>query len=650
MLNDTARQDLRRSIKEAAAARQAKAVLSGVRALAVSGKPSDIMLCASAVAETANELVAEAGAKRLTTYIVRSVTVEPLLPFLIVEAALEGFVLAIEVGGYGSYMDDMLNPEGALGVSPPYDLVVVLLDLEDMAGQLPDLCADGLGRGVEEELDQCVGRVEQMLRSLRARSACRMVLSGCVVPDEAALGDVGESNLQGSLRAAVGGLNRQLAALCGKVPDCLFFDIDHVAARFGRADWRDRRLFLSSRLAVAPPAFSTFARSLTRTAAALFRAPRKILCTDLDNTLWGGVLGEDGPQGISTGSAFPGNAFLEYQRFLRRLRTRGILLAIVSKNNPADVEEAFLLRAADLGLSLSDFTVGKIGWNEKSDALRELAAELSLGLDSFVFVDDNPVECEAIRQQLPEVAVVQASADAPWTLVPQLEAAGLFDVVMVSEDDLKRAGEYHAQAQRQALSHGAGSRDEFLGSLDIVCTFLPATEAPLSRSVQLLGKTNQFNLTSRRHTAADVQRFAELPGGQALAVRVRDRFGDAGVVGLLLARTEGTVCRIDSLLLSCRVIGRGIETALLAMAAADAWEHGAQWLVGEYIESKKNAPCASFFADHGFLKEPAPAQDDHTASVFYKFDLTAARPAFPAWLTLEGKEEHEHAAGTAIAS
>ena len=173
-------------------------------------------------------------------------------------------------------------------------------------------------------------------------------------------------------------------------------------------------------------AFGIYSRGLVRSFSALFRAPRKVLCTDLDNTLWGGVLGEDGPEGIATGSAFPGNCYLEYQKYLKQLSSRGILLAIVSKNNEADVREAFQIRSADLALSLDNFVATKISWNEKSDSIRELAQELSLGLDSFVFVDDNPVECEAIRQQLPEIAVIEAPVQEPWKLVELLSVAAIF--------------------------------------------------------------------------------------------------------------------------------------------------------------------------------------------------------------------------------
>jgi FkbH-like protein len=649
MQNDLDRQELRRTIKDAASRQDASAVLQHSRSLlTLSDKPADAMFCASTFASITDALKGQPGFKALKTYVVRSVTVEPILPFLATEAVLSNYVLDMQVGGYGSYAEELLNPHSTLAKFKP-DAVLVLLDLEDVAGRLPDLCADGIGESVDQEVEESVARVAQLLKAFRSNSSARMLFQGCLVPDQTSLGDVGDANLSRSLTNAVQHLNQKLAGLCGTISDCVFFGVDHLAARHGRANWRDNRMFLASRLPVSAAFFSAYSCGLIRSLSALYRAPRKVLCTDLDNTLWGGVLGEEGPEGIATGSGFPGNCYLEYQRYLKQLSSRGILLAIVSKNNEADVREAFQTRAADLALTLDNFVATKISWNEKSQSIRELSEELSLGLDSFVFVDDNPVECEAIRQHLPEVAVIAAPVEEPWKLVDNLSAQPFFDAAVVTDDDVNRLNEYKAQAQRAELADSAGSRDEFLASLGIVCTFLSALDAPLARSVQLLAKTNQFNLTTRRHSAAEVEEFASTPGGQAIAIRVRDRFGDAGVVGLALARNQGDSCFIDSLLLSCRVIGRGIETALLAHLGANAIRTGAKKLIGEFIPTKKNAPCADFYTDHGFALDSS-LNNAQTGSIFYQLNLTNSAPKSPQWLTLEGNESNELSASAVVAS
>ena len=634
MLSELERMEARERLLAAEFQGNARALVAAMRTLMrETPKPTpDASFCSSAVLRAADLLTGEGGLRRLRTYIVRSVTLEPMLAALRVEALLEGLWLDVQIGEYGSYLDDPINPAGALAQFAP-ELVLIVLDAQDVAADMLQSSGAGRGEADTDTVQAAVSLVEQLLHGLRRFSKARVVLQGFQVSDLSAAGDVGEANLPWSLPSAILELNRRLADLCRAVPDCAFFDVDRVAARFGRDAFFDPRLFLSARLPVATAAQGAYTRALARSAAALFRAPRKVLCTDLDNTLWGGVLGEEGWNGIETGTAFPGNCYQEYQRYLKQLASRGILLVAVSKNNPEDVEEAFARRASDLVLTLDDFVARKIGWSDKALSLRELAAELSLGLDSFVFVDDHPVECEAMRQQLPEVATVCLPADQPWRFVKLLAAEPFFDTLIITEADTQRTAEYRTEAQRTQLAGEAGSREDFLASLDIVCTFLPIEAAPLARAVQLLGKTNQFNLTTHRHGAAEVERFARQ--GEAMAIRVRDRFGDAGVVGLALVSVEeeGRQWRIDSFLLSCRVIGRGIETAMLTVIAARGRQAGATHLIGDYIPTAKNSLCANFYPDHGFTLKPTPPEDGRIMR--YSLNLLAAGPAMPGWISLK---------------
>jgi len=644
MLEQEERQALRRDVKEAVGRTDARGAISACHELlSRSANPTDVNFCAGNLKGMDEALRKLEGIRALRTYVVRSVTIEPMLPNIIMEALLSGYLLELEVGGYGSYMQEMIDPKGTLAGFDP-ELLLVLFDLEDVAGALPEMCGDGVGARVEEEIAGCVGRVRQLIRGVRGFSRARIALQGFVVPDTSSLGDVGDANLPHSLPNAVRRLNAELARMCGEISDCVFFDVDALAARYGRGRWRDTRLFLCSRLEVSAANFEVYARGLVRSINVLYKAPRKVLCTDLDNTLWGGVLGEEGVDGIVTGSTYPGTSYFGYQQFLKQISSRGILLAAVSKNDEEGVREVFKARSADLALTLNDFAALKINWNEKVQSLRELARELSLGLDSFVLVDDNPVECEAVRQRLPEVAVIEAPVDEPWRLLEMLAEQTFFDALRVTEDDRNRLNEYKAQAQRAELESAAGGREEFLASLGIVCTFASATQAPMSRAVQLLAKTNQFNVTTRRHSAAEVEEFASAQGGQAVVVRVRDRFGDAGVVGLALARNEGDTCRIDSFLLSCRVIGRGIETALLAQIAEGAVRHGATRLVGEFIPTKKNTVCASFYPDHGF----AVVEERGGEAALYELDLRTASPPVPAWIAVKREASEELPAAVAV--
>jgi FkbH-like protein len=242
-----------------------------------------------------------------------------------------------------------------------------------------------------------------------------------------------------------------------------------------------------------------------------------------------------------------------------------------------------------------------------------------------------------MRQALPEVLTVQIPADQPWLIASTVAVElGAFDTLAITDDDRQRGAEYRAQRQRAELEQGAASREEFLATLGIVCTAVSALEAPLERTAQLLGKTNQFNLTTRRHSAGDVEQMARQPGAQAWALRVRDRFGDAGVVGVVLCRAEGTDCVIDSFLLSCRVIGRSVESALLWFVATRAIAAGQRRLIGEYLPTKKNPPCADFFAREGFTPiDPGETPLPSTTGTAYVFDLAGGPPPLPPWIKFE---------------
>src|ERR1700733_10985123 len=273
MQSDIERQELRRSIKEAVSRNDAAGTVEHVRQLlAGSMRPTDVMFCASSFGKIVDAIPEQLGARRLRTYVVRSVTIEPILPYLMTEATLSNYLLEVEIGGYGSYMDDMLNSDGALARFKP-EVVLVLLDLEDVAGRLPELCADGINLGVDAEIEGSLARLAQMLRGLRARGPARIVVQGFVVPDITSLGDVGDANLPHSLPNAVQRLNEGLAAVCRDISDCVFFDVDRLAARYGRREWRDTRMFLASRLAGSAGGGGLFAKRMGGSGLTLFQKP-----------------------------------------------------------------------------------------------------------------------------------------------------------------------------------------------------------------------------------------------------------------------------------------------------------------------------------------------------------------------------------------
>jgi FkbH-like protein len=332
------------------------------------------------------------------------------------------------------------------------------------------------------------------------------------------------------------------------------------------------------------------------------RPTPKCIVLDCDNTLWGGVVGEDGVGGIELGSAFPGSGFLGFQKVLKSVKKRGVLLAIASKNNPQEVADVFA-QHDDMILKSEDIAVWRVNWNPKSQSLREIAGELNIGIDALLMIDDSDYELAEIANAVPEVGRLQVPEET--ALLPDLIASsGLFRNMKVSAEDLVRTDMIRQEAGRKRAA-SAMTREEFLTSLELVLDYLEVGEEHVGRVAQLTNKTNQFNLTTVRRSEADIRALIASDDYVVRAMRVGDKFGDYGLVGVAILHATEDVWDIDTLLMSCRVLSRGIETAFLATLAGEAAKRGATALSGRYLPTPKNPLVADLYPRHGFT-ETAP--------------------------------------------
>lgn len=408
---------------------------------------------------------------------------------------------------------------------------------------------------------------------------------------------------------------------------------EHVlsnSARFVLVDWErfvrllgenesmDYRFWYMSKSPFKKAFLDLYALELVKIAKALKGKTKKCLILDCDNTLWGGVIGEDGLQGIKLDRhSYPGNIFYEFQKSILRLHERGILIALCSKNNEQDVWDV-LEEHADCLLKRQHLASWRINWSDKASNIRSLAAELNLGIDSFVFVDDNPVECGLIRDMLPEVTVLQVP-DKLYNYPPILDRDGLFDTLALSSEDLQRSQMYRDEASRKHEQAKFDTVDQYLASLSLSIAVHPVKEAEVLRVAQLTQKTNQFNLTTRRYSEAKIAALSSDPDWAVMSLLVRDKFGESGLTGVLIARREGEVGIIDSLLMSCRILGRNIEKAFVLEAFANlerTW--GIKTWRAEYIPTHKNQQVAQFWPSVGFRK--LDCQDGQT---FYELPFAA---------------------------
>ncbi|MEZ5353283.1 MAG: HAD-IIIC family phosphatase [Bryobacteraceae bacterium] len=569
--------------------------------------------------------------------ILRSFTVEPAVPLLRAGALAGGIDLTVDLGEFNAYAQEFLDPSSPL-YTGGYRAVVLAVATRDLTPELWDDFADLAPAEVEHSVARAVEQYRNWITLFRSRTAASLIVHGLEMPPVQAMGVYdGQAGAQGQ-QAAIAAINAGLARVAAETPGVYVLDFDGLIARRGRDHWYDATKWFTVRMPMRAENLAAVAAEWLRFVHPLAGRSAKVVVTDLDNTLWGGVVGEDGLEGIRVHrDEHKGAPYWMLQRALADLRRRGVLLAIASKNNPAEAMEAIENHPGML-LRGSDFSATRISWNPKAQSLREIAAELNVGLDSLVFVDDNPVEREHIRMELPEVAVIELPAEAAG-YARAVRDCPLLERLSISAEDRERAAMYAAQAERRRLEEQTtGSVEDFYRSLDqrvtVAIAGAGAGAAMIARVAQLTQKTNQFNLTTKRYGEAEIAAMAADPSCAVLGVTVTDRFGDNGLVGVCLLRLDGAVAAIDTFLMSCRVIGRTVETAILAAAAGHARARGASRIEGWFLPTRKNAPSREFYARHGFTMV-----EETEAGTRWSLDLAQGAPESPAWIRLEILDE-----------
>lgn len=403
----------------------------------------------------------------------------------------------------------------------------------------------------------------------------------------------------------------------------IFVNLQDISGTMGRRTFYDPRRYYWTKQPFSEAGTALLARHVWAAIRALRTGPKKLLILDLDNTLWGGVVGETGPLGVALGESPDGEAFVAFQKHLKALSRRGVLLAVCSKNNPEDAREVFL-KNPNMVLSLEDFAAFEASWQPKSAVIERMAETLNLGLDSFVFFDDNPVERDEIRHALGDVEVVEVPAD-PAEYTRTLEDGLWFETAGLTDADRKRSEQYRVEGKRRASAASFASMDEYLASLEMLGEVRDIDDADMQRVVQLIAKTNQFHLTTRRHGEQDVRRMLGQAGAVGLTLRVKDRFGDYGLVSVIIAVPDSArpgAMRIDTWLMSCRVIGRGVEEFFFNALLARAAKTGCKKLIGEFIPTAKNAVVKDLYDRLGFAKLTTSSDGATT----HKLDLATSKP------------------------
>jgi len=505
---------------------------------------------------------------------------------------------------FGTMLAELMRPpEGA-------DAHVVLLDLEGFAPQ-------DWRRSAPDASDLLAERVNQLVAALRqftANSQAPLLINTISVPAAPTAGFLDRSHALG-LRRAIDCINQHILEAAESSKQIIVIDADQALASLPIRDQSDSKLWYYGRIAYSADAVRLLARAFADAWGLLKRGPAKVLAVDFDNTLWGGVYGDDGVEALACGEDFPGNAFRALQVECLRLRQQGMLLVALSKNNP-DTITAFQ-RHAGMLLQPDDFAATAINWEPKPDNIRKVAAELNLGLDSFVFLDDSPHEREAMRRLCPEVSVPEMPADPAERPLWLRRMTRTWPLRLTAEDEA-RAALYAARREAESAKASAANFEDYLKGLEQHLTVSHVNKSTLPRVVQMHERTNQFNLTTLRSTEAEISALIE-SGAQGIALtgRVRDKFGDHGLVITATVEINGAEAVIRSLLMSCRVIGREVERAFLGALIEDLKRRGVTRVSGDYIPTRKNAMVKDFYASCGW--QLAGGDGERTS---WRFDMS----------------------------
>jgi FkbH-like protein len=521
-------------------------------------------------------------------------TMDLVVPALVASAARHGVSLEVVQPAYDQVAQEALNPDSLVNRSKP-DAVLFALDFR----ALPLKISLANVEASAATLRGAIGYLQALREGLKASSAV-CIYQTFASPVETFFGSLDRA-LPGTHRNLIDGINRALAAGVLGSNDILL-DVAGLAETVGLADWHDPHLWNVAKLSFSAEMIPLYADHVARTIAAIRGKSRKVLILDLDNTVWGGVIGDDGLEGIklAQGDA-EGEAHLEVQRLALNLRQRGILLAVSSKNTDEVAREPFE-KHPEMLLKLDHIAVFQANWNDKATNIQAIAQELSLGLDSMVFLDDNPVERGLVRKLLPQVAVPELP-DQPAYYARTLAAAGYFEATAVSGEDFKRALLYQDNAKRAELQRQVGGVEAYLASLDMTITFTPFDGTGRTRIVQLINKSNQYNLTTRRYTDPEVAEAESDPNVFTLQVRLADIFGDNGMISVVICRPGAAgEWQIDTWLMSCRVLGRRVEHMVLREVLQHARAAGMRKLIGTYRPTERNKLVVDHYSNLGFTK------------------------------------------------
>jgi FkbH-like protein len=519
-------------------------------------------------------------------------TTQPLAMSIRATLFAEGHLVDIYESEYNSYKMEVLNPNSGLYAFRPD---IVLFATGSMNIEL--FPVHGTSReSVSSLIDSFVTEYESLWKTVKDQTGASIIQHNFEPLHNRTLGRL-ESKYCWATDQYIEGINQQLWKFDGR--EIYILDTAWLAKKIGINNWFEPRWYHHSKHGFDPNLTFEYARLFIGLFRAIKGKAKKCLVVDLDNTLWGGIIGDDGLNGIHLGNiSAQGEAYAAFCRYLKGLKQRGIILAVNSKNDPGLAKEVFL-KHPEMPLKLDDFSSFYSNWDNKSSNLKNIVKDLNIGIDSVVFIDDNPVECEEVRRMLPEVSVIEMSGD-PAYFIRHIDQMHFFDQLNITDEDLKRSDSYTVQGKISTINKTSANLDEFLAGLDMTSIVQPSTLDDIPRIEQMFKKTNQFNCTSRSYDYALLSQFIDQENKFCISCWLKDKFVNYGLVSVLVGDIEGEKLRIDNWVMSCRVFSRSFEQFIFNKLIKFAAELNCSGIESEFIPTARNSYIKNLYPKLGF--------------------------------------------------
>ena len=537
--------------------------------------------------------------KKLKVAILSSFTLNGLSEILHVKSSELGIRYQSYLGGYNQYNQELLDSQSEYYKFSP-DVTFLILDIRNFLGEnfhFPYNISDNERKLLVNEK---INQIENIIKCFEKNLNSKLIITNFNIPSYSPNG-ITETKSDFGFHEMIEELNRSLRNISKTHSSVYIYDFNHFVSKYGEKNIFDYRQFHVGDIQIALNFIPSFAYELMSYIKPITGTNKKCIVLDLDNTLWGGIIGEDGFDGIELGHSSNGKAFVDFQKELLSLWNHGIILAINSKNNFDDAMKV-INEHPNMILRKKNFASIQINWDDKAQNLKQIAEEINIGLNSIAFFDDDKINRERIKQEFPEVLTIEVPDDpSQFSLI--LKNLNDFNVLQRTDEDIKRGQMYAQQRERKELEKSISNLDDFLEQLDIKVKMKNSSEFLIPRISQLTLKTNQFNLTTRRYQEEEIRNFTNDHKFIVGCAQVLDKFGDNGITGVYIINKQDKIWSIDTFLLSCRIMGRGVENGILSQILIDAKHNGVEEIRANFIPTQKNKPAENFLPDFGFQKE-----------------------------------------------